>query len=64
MLISVEKTMYILHLGGLLVNDTLGKLHLISDKRWNDKNRDHIMAMKMWFEASTGLDFFEELKKR
>ena len=64
MYINVEKTMYILHFAGLLVNDTLGKFHLISEKRWDKGNGKHIMAMKDWFEAGTGLDFFEELKKR
>ena len=63
MYISVEKAMYILHLGGLLVNNTLGKLHLISEEKWDKRNGKHIMSMKRWFEMGTGLDFFDELKK-
>lgn len=64
MYISVEKAMYIVHLGGLLMNDALGRLHLISDERWNRSNCKHFMSMKRWFEMGTGLDFFEELNKK
>lgn len=62
--INVEKTAYILHLVGIMVNEGLGKLHLISEEKWERSNYNHIMRMKDWFEFATGKDFFEELKKR
>jgi hypothetical protein len=55
--------MYIVHFGGLLMNEALGRLHLISDERWDRSNCKHFMAMKFWFENATGKDFIEQIKK-